>query len=125
MLTEIRTKLEEALISLDGSTPIASTSRVPLDSCSASVSTEDEVQSEEAENGAYPEDLGNPLSLLASISLQQQGGEAPQDEFQAWLSSAQRYYGTGAFLVSGAGLAPDARCAHHGPFELSGSFAEH
>lgn len=56
---------------------------------------EDEEQNEEADEGDYPE-LGNPLSLLASISLQQHGGEAPQDEFQAWLASAQRYYGTGA-----------------------------
>ncbi|ORY76010.1 hypothetical protein BCR35DRAFT_306092 [Leucosporidium creatinivorum] len=102
LLTEARTNLEEALASLDPSapstsTPIASTSRLPIESSArTSMSVEDEEQDEEADVGDYPE-LGNPLSLLASISLHHDGGpvsQAPQDEFQAWLASAQRYYGT-------------------------------
>lgn len=62
-----------------------------------SIATGDEEGEEEADVGDY---LGNPLSLLASISLQQdtESEPAPQDDFQAWLASAQRYYGTGAVL---------------------------
>jgi hypothetical protein len=100
LLTEIRTKLEEALASLDGSTPsastlVASTSRIPMDS---SATTSNDTEDEEQHEDDYSAELGNPLSLLASISLRQQDGEAPQDEFQAWLASAQRYYGTGSAL---------------------------